>query len=334
VSNEAYPLPSNPLEANSKTILAETNFPELGERYQGKVRDVYINSEQVTLITTDRYSAFDRSAAIIPFKGELVNGITRFWFDMTKHIVPNHVIDYPDPNVIIGERCEVLPVEMVIRGYITGSTETSLWTHYARGERNFGDFVLPDGMRKNQKLDELLITPTTKVEIHDRPVTVDEIVAERLIDDETLEHITTLTKQLFAFGQQVALSKGLILVDTKYEFGKTAGGKIVLIDEIHTPDSSRYWQYAPYEGNFAAHREPENFDKEFLRLWFKANCDPYHDEVLPPAPLEKITELSNRYIQVYEQLTDQKFHPNFNQSIIDRIRHNLGIGNSENRSEL
>ncbi|OGI68918.1 phosphoribosylaminoimidazolesuccinocarboxamide synthase [Candidatus Nomurabacteria bacterium RIFCSPLOWO2_01_FULL_41_12] len=288
-------------------ILKETNFKNLGKKYTGKVRDVYVQKDKVILISTDRYSAFDRNLALIPCKGQVLTEVSKFWFEQTKDIVPNHVIDFPDPNVVVGKKCTVLPVEMVVRGYITGVTGTSTWTLYQKGERDFGDFVLPDGMHKNQKLDKPVITPTTKHEAHDRPLTSKIILEEKIMTPEIWQKVSDIALKLFARGQEVALKKGLILVDTKYEFGLTENGEIILIDEIHTPDSSRYWQAKTYQERIANGLEPENFDKEFLRLWFKDNCDPYKDEKLPEAPADMVTELSRRYIQICEQITGIPF---------------------------
>src|SRR3989344_896712 len=288
-------------------ILKETNFKNLGEKYTGKVRDVYKQNDKVIMVSTDRYSAFDRNLALIPCKGQVLTGVSKFWFEQTKDIVPNHVIDFPDPNVVVGKKCKVLPIEMVLRGYITGVTGTALWTLYQGGTRDFGDFVLPDGMKKNQKLEKPVITPTTKFEEHDRPLTSKDIVYGNYLTKEQWDKVANISLKLFKSGQEVALKHGLILVDTKYEFGLTDDGKIMLIDEIHTPDSSRYWQAKTYEERIAKGLEPENFDKEFLRLWFKENCDPYKDEILPKAPPDLVEELSRRYVQIYEQITGLPF---------------------------
>jgi len=288
-------------------ILQETNFKNLGEKYTGKVRDVYVQSDKVIMISTDRYSAFDRNLALIPCKGQVLTGVSKFWFEKTKDIVQNHVIDFPDPNVVVAKKCTVLPVEMVVRGYITGVTSTALWVNYQNGQRDFGDFVLPEGMKKNQKLDKPVITPTTKFEAHDRPLTSKIILEEKMMTPEVWQKVCDIALKLFARGQEVALERGLILVDTKYEFGLDKNNEIILIDEIHTPDSSRYWQAKTYQERIANGLEPENFDKEFLRLWFKENCDPYKDEVLPEAPANMIAELSRRYIQICEQITGDSF---------------------------
>src|SRR3989338_2485063 len=288
-------------------ILEKTNFKNLGEKYVGKVRDVYNQDDKVILISTDRYSAFDRNLALIPRKGQVLTQVSKFWFENTKDIVQNHVIDFPDPNVVVGKKCAVLPVEMVVRGYITGVTGTALWILYQKGQRDFGDFVLPDGMKKNQKLDQPVLTPTTKFEAHDRPLTSKIILEEKIMVPEVWQKVSEITLKLFARGQELALERGLILVDTKYEFGLNEDGEVMLIDEIHTPDSSRYWQANSYKERIEQGLEPENFDKEFLRLWFKDNCDPYKDEKLPEAPADMVTELSRRYIKICEQITGLPF---------------------------
>ncbi|OGJ01439.1 phosphoribosylaminoimidazolesuccinocarboxamide synthase [Candidatus Nomurabacteria bacterium RIFCSPLOWO2_12_FULL_37_8] len=288
-------------------ILEKTDFRNLGEKYVGKVRDVYIQKDKVILISTDRYSAFDRNLALIPCKGQVLTQVSKFWFENTKDIVPNHVIDFPDPNVVVGKKCKVLPIEIVPRGYITGVTGTSLWTLYQKGQRDFGDFVLPDGMKKNQKLNSVVLTPTTKFETHDRPLSSKDVVDGNYMTKEQWEKVANISLKLFKRGQEIALQKGLILVDCKYEFGLTPEGEIMLIDEIHTPDSSRYWQANSYKERIEQGLEPENFDKEFLLLWFKDNCDPYKDEKLPEAPADMVTELSRRYIKICEQITGLPF---------------------------
>ncbi|HBA45936.1 phosphoribosylaminoimidazolesuccinocarboxamide synthase [Candidatus Nomurabacteria bacterium RIFCSPLOWO2_02_40_28] len=303
-------------------ILKETNFNNLGKKYTGKVRDVYIQNDKIIMVSTDRYSAFDRNLALIPCKGQVLTQVTDFWFNQTKDIVQNHVIEIPDPNTVVAKKCTVLPVEMVVRGYITGVTGTSTWTLYQKGQRDFGDFVLPDGMKKNQKLDKPVITPTTKHEAHDRPLTSKIILEEKMMSPEIWQKISDISLKLFARGQEVALNRGLILVDTKYEFGLDKNNEIMLIDEIHTPDSSRYWQADSYKGRIEQGLEPENFDKEFLRLWFKDNCDPYKDEKLPEAPVGMVTELSRRYVKICEQITGIPFQME-NGDIGKRIEDNL-----------
>jgi phosphoribosylaminoimidazole-succinocarboxamide synthase len=225
--------------------------------------------------------------------------------------------------VVVAKMCVPLPIECVMRGYITGVTGTSLWTHYQNGERDFGNFVLPEGMKKNQKLEEPVFTPTTKSDEHDRPVTPAEIVSESLLPEEVVKEVEKTAKALFKRGQEIALARGLILVDTKYEFGMDEKGKLTLIDEIHTPDSSRYWKADTYLERFKKGEEPEYFDKEFLRLWFKEHCDPYKDKVIPEAPVDLVAEVSRRYIEIYELFNGKPFEHDFQTPIIERITKNL-----------
>lgn len=305
-------------------LLKETNFSNLGEKKVGKVRDMYIQEDKIILISTDRHSSFDRIIAHIPFKGQVLNQISKFWFNQTKDIVPNHILEIPDPNVVVAKKYKVIPIEFVVRGYITGSTNTSLWTLYKNGDRDFRDFVMPEGLKKNQKLETPVLTPTTKSDEHDRPISGVEIVSEGIVDKVTWEKASSIAIKLFERGQKTASERGLILVDTKYEFGLDDDGEVVLIDEIHTPDSSRYWKLATYRERFEKGEEPEYFDKEFLRLWFKDHCDPYNDVVLPEAPAEMVTELSNRYMYIYEIITGEKFLPVSEQeNITERIEDNL-----------
>lgn len=304
-------------------VLVETNFPNLGEKKVGKVRDIYIKPDKITLISTDRHSSFDRNIALVPFKGEVLNKISLFWFDQTKDIIQNHVLDTPDPNVVVAKKCTPLPIECVMRGYITGVTGTSLWTHYKNGKRDFGNFVLPDGLKKDQKLEEPVFTPTTKSDEHDRPVTPAEIVSEGLLSKERIDEVERVAKALFKRGQEIAFSRGLILVDTKYEFGLDENGKLILIDEIHTPDSSRYWKAISYQDRIDQGLEPEYFDKEFMRIWLMERCDPYKDAVLPQIPSDLVAELSRRYIEIYETITGKDFDHDFSQTTLERITNNL-----------
>jgi phosphoribosylaminoimidazole-succinocarboxamide synthase len=302
------------IKQNLKNVLTETNL-DIGTKKVGKVRDSYELEDKMVLITTDRQSAFDRVLAAIPFKGQVLNQTSAWWFERTKHIIPNHVIEIADPNVTVGKKCTVFPVEFVVRGYITGSTSTSAWTNYQKGVRNLCGNELPEGMEKNERFDSPIITPTTKFEEHDRNLSPYQIIDEKLM---------TQALALFEFGQKTAAEHGMILVDTKYEFGIAADGSTVIIDEMHTPDSSRYWITDTYKERFEAGQEPENIDKEFLRLWFKENCDPYNDAELPPAPDELVIELSRRYIQLYETITGEKFEfPDTSGSMEDRIKTNL-----------
>ena len=303
-------------------VLKETNFANLGAKKTGKVRDIYIQKDRLILVTTDRHSSFDRIIAHIPWKGQVLNQISAFWFEQTKDIVPNHLLAIPDPNVTVGKKCKTVPVEAVVRGYLTGVTDTAIWTRYGKGKRDFGNVILPDGMKKNQKLPHPLFDPTTKEDTHDRAISLKEMVAEGLVTTELLEQIEQTAIALFTRGEEIAKSRGLILVDTKYEFGTDENGKLILIDEIHTPDSSRFWQLDSYAERFGKGEEPQYFDKEFMRLWFKENCDPYKDATLPDAPYELVEELSRRYIQMYEQITGDKFAPG-ETPVLPRIERNL-----------
>jgi phosphoribosylaminoimidazole-succinocarboxamide synthase len=301
--------PTHYLDAIRQAIpfcLTETSF-HFGKKYQGKVRDTYDLVDKLILVTTDRQSAFDRVIAAVPYKGQVLNLTSVWWFEQTEFIIPNHLIAVPDPNVVIAKKCEVFPIEFVVRGYITGTTSTSLWTQYKNGVRNYCGLSFPEGMLKNQRLDAPVLTPTTKEKDHDRPISPKEIVSEGWMTQDDWDQASQAALKLFNYGAEVAAKHGLILVDTKYEFGRDAEGNIVLVDEIHTPDSSRYWLANSYEERFAAAKEPENIDKEFLRLWFVDHCDPYNDKVLPEAPTELIVTLASRYIQLYEMITGNSF---------------------------
>lgn len=312
------------IKKNLKNTVTETELRGYNKLHTGKVRDTYEKDGQRIIVTTDRQSAFDRVLAAIPFKGAVLNQFAAFWFDQTKDIVQNHLIATPDPNVSIVKKVKIYPVEVVIRGYITGTTDTSAWVNYANGERNFCGIQLAEGLKKNQKFETPIITPTTKPETgHDMKISREEIIAQGLVPEDEWTKIEKYALAIFKRGQELAAAKGFILVDTKYEFGKDAEGNIVLADEVHTPDSSRYWMAGTYEQRFAAGQEPESFDKEFLRLWFKDHCDPYHDKELPPAPDELVEELSFRYIDIYEKLTGQTFVYNEGKDIQERIQENL-----------
>jgi phosphoribosylaminoimidazole-succinocarboxamide synthase len=310
------------IKSNLKNTLTEINIPELGEKKIGKVRDTFFKDKQIILVTTDRQSAFDRILAAIPFKGQVLNQTSAWWFKQTEDIIPNSVVSTPDPNVVIQKKCQVFPFEVIVRGYLTGSTSTSAWTNYEKGVRNLCANVLPDGMWKNQKFEKNIITPSTKFEEHDRNITPEDIINENFATREEWKYISQKALEVFNRGQEIAKKHGLILVDTKYEFGKDNEGNIMLIDEIHTPDSSRYWLADNYQKNIDEGKEPDNIDKEFLRLWFKENCDPYNDEELPIAPDELVIELSKRYIQLYEMITGEEFK--FPEGDIEeRIKNNL-----------
>lgn len=313
------------MKRGSERIISQTNFVLPGQKkvYHGKVRDVYDLGDSMLMVTTDRYSAFDRNLALVPHKGELLVGLSRWWFEQTKHIVKNHVKGYPDPNVMWCNKYDVVPIEMIVRGYITGVTNTSLWHTYSQGQRDYGNFKLPDGLHKNQRLPEPVLTPTTKFEVHDRNLTPQQAVDEGLVDKKVWDQMQDIALKLFNLGQKTAEAKGLMLVDTKYEFGLDKKGQLVLIDELHTQDSCRYWLADTYKQRIAEGQEPDNYDKEYLRLWFKQRFDPYQDKQAPKAPAKITNELSRRYIYVYEHLTGQTFKLNAGPDPVKRIENNL-----------
>ena len=289
--------------------LTFTDLP-LAAKYPGKVRDTYeVGDGRLLLLTTDRQSGFDRLLGSIPFKGQVLNRTSLYWFEQTRGIIGNHVLASPHANALIARKCKVLPIEFVVRGFLTGSTDTSIWTQYQTGVRSYCGHAIPDGMKKNEPLPTNIVTPTTKETTHDRPITAQEIIAEGWLTAEQWELTSAKALDLFAFGQKRSAERGLILADTKYEFGVTEDGEILLIDEIHTPDSSRYWLADSYSERLAAGQEPNMIDKEFFRLWFRDRCDPYMDAVLPVPPDELIAELAARYIQLFEKITGLAFEP-------------------------
>jgi len=312
------------IKENLKNCLTETNFNDFGEAKKGKVRDTYDLGDKLALITTDRQSAFDRILASVPFKGQVLNQTSEFWFNQTRDIIGNHILALPDPNVTIAKKCKVFPVEVVIRGYITGTTDTSAWVNYSKGVKNFCGNILPEGLKKNQKFEKPIMTPTTKAEDHDESISSKEVIEKGLISKEKWSKIEKAAFDIFQKGTEIAAKNGLILVDTKYEFGEDSEGNVLLIDEVHTPDSSRYWITNSYEERFNKGEEPENIDKEFLRLWFSDNCDPYKDKTLPEAPEDLVIELSSRYIQLYEMITGKEFQfPDSSVPILERIEKNV-----------
>ena len=307
-------------------VLTDAHFPELPNYYQGKVRENYdLPDGRRILISTDRQSAFDQVLAAVPFKGQVLTQTARFWFEATKDICPNHVLEYPDPNVVIGRKLNMLPVEMVVRDYLTGSTDTSIWTMYKSGQREMYGLTLPDGMVKNQKLPQTILTPTTKALAggHDKPTNPTEIVESGLLTKSQWDWVSTLSLALFERGREIAAERGLILVDTKFEFGLDDEGAIVVADEILTPDSSRYWKADSWASRLAAGQEPESLDKEFLRLWIAERCDPYKDHI-PAIPNETLVDFSRRYISLFETVTGQTFvPPPAATGVKERIRQNL-----------
>jgi phosphoribosylaminoimidazole-succinocarboxamide synthase len=314
------------LKAHLHRVLGDATIPELPNHYSGKVRDNYdLPDGRRIIIATDRISAFDRILAVIPFKGQVLTQTARFWFEATGDICPNHVLEYPDPNVVVGRRLDILPVEVVVRDYLAGTTGTSILTLYKAGQRRMYGVTLPDGMRDNERLPHPIITPTTKAFDggHDEPLTPERILEEGLLTEAQWRQLTEYAFALFARGQAMAAKQGLILVDTKYEFGTDADGRIVLADEIHTPDSSRYWLADSYERRFAAGERPESFDKDFVRSWVAARCDPYRDPI-PEIPAEVIAGAAEVYIRAFEMITGQRFDlPPDDGPVLDRIRRNL-----------
>ena len=303
---------SGPLESISTVhLLADAFIPELPQYYRGKVRDNYdLPDGRRIIIASDRLSAFDRALAVIPDKGRVLTQTARYWFEKTKDICPNHVLAYPDPNVVIGKRLDILPVEIVVRGYLAGTTGTSLLTLYKKGVRQVYGLSLPDGLRDNQALPEPVITPTSKAFDggHDEPLSPDEIVANGLLTADQWDTVSRYALALFARGQAIAAERGLILVDTKYEFGTDEEGRIILADEIHTPDSSRYWIAESYPSSFEKGERPQSFDKDFVRAWVAERCDPYVDHI-PEIPQSLVEETSKVYIKAYEAITGETFVP-------------------------
>lgn len=308
-------------------VLEDATIPELPNHYKGKVRENYdLPGDRRIIIATDRLSAFDRILTSIPYKGQILTQIARYWFEKTADICPNHVIEYPDPNVVIGKRLDILPVEIVVRGYLAGTTSTSILTLYKNGQRDMYGITLPDGLKPNQKLPEAIITPTSKAFDggHDEPLTPSEIIERGLLTQARWTVLKDYALRLFARGQMMAAERGLILVDTKYEFGTDKTGTIILADEIHTPDSSRYWIAASYDERFALGQRPESFDKDFVRAWVNQRCDPYKDEI-PEIPEELVRETSAVYMKAYEAITGKGFDAwEVEAPILDRIRRNLG----------
>lgn len=316
------------LPARADQILADAILPELPNHYRGKVRDTYdLGDGRLVIISSDRLSAFDAILAVIPYKGQVLTQTARFWFDATADICPNHVLAYPDPNVVVGTRLDILPVEIVVRGYLAGTTGTSILTLYKKGEREMYGHRLPDGMADNQKLSTPIITPTSKAYDgeHDAPLTPAEIVEQGLLSALQWETLSRYALALFARGQEMAAARGLILVDTKYEFGVDTNGQIILADEIHTPDSSRYWFAQTYPEKFAKGERPDSFDKDFVRSWVAARCDPYKDPI-PEIPAQMIDETARVYIQAFETITGQTFEVDAGEEpILARIRRNLAV---------
>ncbi len=302
----------------------QTQFklPGLKDLYKGKVRDVYnINDEYLVMVVTDRISAFDVVLPKgIPYKGQVLNQIASKFLDATADIVPNWKISTPDPMVTIGHRVDPYQVEMVIRGYLTGHA----WREYRSGKRSICGIPLPEGMKENQKFDEPILTPTTKAhEGHDEDISREEIIKQGLVSEEEYIQLEDYTRKLFQRGTEIAHEKGLILVDTKYEFG-VKNGKIYLIDEIHTPDSSRYFYEETYQENFDKGEKQKHLSKEFVRQWLIDNNFQGKDgQTMPEMPEATIENVSNRYIELYESITGDKFEKADAKDVDKRIERNI-----------
>ena len=300
--------------------------PELPNHYQGKVRDNYdLPDGRRIIIASDRLSAFDRHLCTVPFKGQVLTQTARYWFDVTGDICPNHVIAYPDPNVLVCRGLRMLPVEMVVRGYLAGTTSTSILTRYQAGQREMYGIRLPDGMAPNQQLPAPILTPTSKAAHgdYDAPLSPGQIVEQGLVTAAQWDEVSAISLSLYARGRELAATRGLILADTKYEFGIDADGHIVLADEIHTPDSSRFWRAGTYEDRLAKGERPDSFDKDVVRSWVGERCDPYRDPI-PEIPEEIIQAVSNVYIEAFETITGLPFvKPDASEPVLARIRRNL-----------
>lgn len=314
------------LKSRGGQVLEKAVLADLPSPYFGKVRDNYdLPDGRRIIIASDRLSAFDTVLAAIPFKGQVLTQTARYWFEATADLCPNHVLDYPDPNVVVGRRLDILPVEIVVRDYLAGATGTSILTLYKQGRREMYGHVLPDGLAPNQKLPQPIITPTSKAFDggHDEPLTAGEILSRGLLTEAQWDKVSAYALALFARGQALAAARGLILVDTKYEFGLDASGEVMLADEIHTPDSSRYWFTGSYKDRLARGERPESFDKDFVRSWVADRCDPYKDPI-PPIPPEMILQTSAVYIEAFETITGQAFlYPPQDEPILERVRRNL-----------
>ena len=308
--------------------LEHTNLEGLGERYEGKVRDNYSRGGTRFIVVTDRISAFDRILGTIPFKGQVLNRLAAWWFEKTKNVAKSHFVGVPDPNVLECVECKPLPVELVVRAYITGSTSTSMWTHYSSSPthpRTFCGHELPEGLKKNQRLDKPLLTPATKAPKgeHDVSASREEILARGDISADDFDKAAEMAMKLFAAGQKICAQRGLILVDTKYEIGKTPSGEIVVIDEIHTPDSSRFWMANTYDERFASEMDPEPLDKDFVRRYYTA-LGYRGDGEAPPLPPEVRIGAAKRYVEAFERITGETFVPDTDPPL-PRIAKNLGL---------
>jgi len=314
------------LDRHLGQVLEDATFDWLPGHYKGKVRENYdLSDGRRIIIATDRLSAFDRILTAIPLKGQVLTQLARYWFEATADIAPNHVIEYPDPNVLVCRRLEIMPVEIVVRAYLAGTTSTSILSMYRAGQRSMYGYDFPDGLHENQPLPETIITPTTKAFDggHDAPLTPADIIERKLLTDEQWQRVSALALALFKRGREIAAERGLILVDTKYEFGFDASGAIVLADEIHTPDSSRYWFHETYAARLAAGQRPDSFDKDFVRSWVVQRCDPYKDAI-PAIPQDIVREAARLYVSAFETITGTPFPlPDASVPVVERIANNL-----------
>ena len=311
------------IQSQLDNCLLEAKFPQWEAQYKkGKVRDMYLLKDKRVLITTDRQSAFDHVLGAIPLKGQVLNRIAQYWFEQTEDIAPNQNISVPDANVTIARELEILPVEIVVRRYMTGSSDTAIWTHYNNGVRQYCGHTLPEGMIKNQPFDAAIITPTTKDEVHAELISRDEILAQDLVAKDTWEIIEDIAFKLFARGEELAAKQGLILVDTKYEMGLDPDGNVTLADEVHTPDSSRFWVLDSYADRHANGEEPVSLDKEFLRLWLRDKG--ISDTHIPELDDDIRIQVAERYIDLFQRVTGTEFEAEISDlPILERIEERI-----------
>jgi len=298
--------------------LTSTNYPDLGPKYQGKVRDTYDQGEHLILVTTDRISAFDIVLdQSIPFKGQVLNQLASYFFEATKDIIANHIVSVPDPNVTIAHKCTPGKLEFVVRGYLVGHA----WRTYRSGKRSLCGKDLPEGLKENDKLSQPILTPTTKAQVgHDEDISRDEAISQGLIDADTFDRLEGVSLALFQRGTELAATQGLILVDTKYEFGETVHGDWVLIDEVHTPDSSRYFYLDPYEELLRDGKPQRQLSKEFVREWLMSQGFQGQDGETPPTlPDEFRVQVSQRYIDLFEKVSGKPFAPDTHSNPEQRI---------------
>lgn len=307
-------IPESIIRRELGRTLSHTDFRAIGEKRTGKVRDIYrldagssskTGEGRLLLVVTDRISAFDRVLGTIPFKGEILNQLSAFWFEQTAGIAPNHLLDVPDPNVMVVAESVQLPIEVIVRGYITGGTKTSIWFNYERGAREYCGIPLPDGLRKNQALERPLVCLSTKLETHDRPISHRQAIDDGLVDAATLNEAVEICLRLYKFGADYAMKRGLILADAKYELGRHAG-KLIVSDEMHTPDSSRYWRADTYDALLAAGQDQRSIDKDYVRDWL-ASRGFIGDGNSPAIPDDVRIETAKRYIEAYETITGREF---------------------------